>query len=691
MKKRCCCFTHPAFSKILLPSLLCIPLFFSCKKQPNPDRHDQLTIWIDSLDRESRKMEIKKSVHILDSLKATLGNLSVKEQMSYYRFKKVLSHRDTSLTSDALLYTDSLLALFSSTPIREQFPLEYSKALLLKGDDLMKEKAYYQAFRHYYMGKSFLTEVGEICECARYSSRIANISFREANYSQAIAYWQQEYRELAPCKKSNNFQLEFIEKQGSLRNIGTAYLFQNKPKIALQYFQQAEDFINQHASEFPREQNFIRYSRIVILRYQAEAHAMAGDFKTAESLLKRCLHHHREIDWSLDVELESRVILTKIYIDTKQFTKAREQLDSLEAQPRQAGNAVGLTSYQNLRAAILFGQGQYQEAAQLFQASIENDHLNQLQKNAESKTDVGQLLQQIQREHEQALATEENARAQLVLTFSILISMTLIVIVYLIWRNSKKSMGNLHAVTTLNKTISQSNIVLQDTINALEQVEIENDAVLKIVAHDLRTPINSIIAATQLVFYDESPTAEQQEIIKGIQRSGQMANALISQILQSGPTRNVITKSDVALEALVQSCIDMLHHKASEKQQMVDYQFECVTAPVDREKIWRVFCNLLSNAIKFSPTGAIIWVRLQRHDSKVLLSVKDNGIGIPEDLHKQIFRPFNDAKRSGTEGEQSFGLGLSICKQIVEAHGGRIWFASADGAGTTFFVELPLM
>ncbi|HEV7382670.1 MAG TPA: ATP-binding protein, partial [Dyadobacter sp.] len=111
---------------------------------------------------------------------------------------------------------------------------------------------------------------------------------------------------------------------------------------------------------------------------------------------------------------------------------------------------------------------------------------------------------------------------------------------------------------------------------------------------------------------------------------------------------------------------------------------------VDREKIWRVFSNLLSNAIKFSPNGGRISVCLENKADKVLLSVHDEGIGIPENLKDQIFQPFNSAKRSGTGGEQSFGIGLSICKQIVEAHGGRIWYESEMGLGTTFFVELSV-
>ena len=689
MKKRFYQTTHKPFYKIIFSCLYLLWCIIGCQKSPEADREDPLKVWIDSLDRDSRKIGAKKSIRILDSLMTTLDKGSLRNRMQYYKFMKVLSHRDSTLGQNALIYTDSLLQLFSSTNIREQYPIDYSKALLLKGDDLFKQKEYYQAYRNYYNGKSFLTGLGEICECARYSSRIANISFREQNYYQAIAYWKQEFKELSECRKSGNFQLEFIEKQGSLRNIGSAYLLLNEPNIALRFFRQASDFINTHASEFPREKNFIKFARLVILRNQAEAYALKGDTKTAERLIKRCLQHDDDIDWSLEVEQESRIILTKLYIDTKDYTKAEEQLLILRNLPGASKNPSYVGIYHKLQAYVSYGQGRFEDAGKLFIASLEKDHKDELKKNAENRSDVGQLLQQIQREHEIELAEEKDAKEDLILKFAILISGTLSIIAYLIWRSARKNMINLLAVKELNKTITQSNIVLQDTVNALEQAEIENEKVLKIVAHDLRSPINSIISASQLVFWDEVPSEDQQVMITGIQESGQMANTLIRQILQSTSTRETISKSEVGLEGIVQSCIDMLSHKANEKQQAVDYHYDRVTVPVDREKIWRVFCNLLSNAIKFSPFGATIRVNLQIQTDKVLLSVQDNGIGIPENLKDQIFSPFNNEKRSGTAGEQSFGIGLSICKQIVEAHGGRIWFESVTESGTTFFVELP--
>jgi two-component system sensor histidine kinase VicK len=138
--------------------------------------------------------------------------------------------------------------------------------------------------------------------------------------------------------------------------------------------------------------------------------------------------------------------------------------------------------------------------------------------------------------------------------------------------------------------------------------------------------------------------------------------------------------------------VELLRFKAAEKGQKIlletpDKQQELL---ISREKIWRVISNLISNAIKFSPTGETITVKVTNNADAVVISVKDNGIGIPEKLQTEVFNMFTSAQRPGTDGEKSFGLGLSICRQIVEKHNGKIWLESSDGHGTTFFVSLPV-
>jgi len=103
----------------------------------------------------------------------------------------------------------------------------------------------------------------------------------------------------------------------------------------------------------------------------------------------------------------------------------------------------------------------------------------------------------------------------------------------------------------------------------------------------------------------------------------------------------------------------------------------------------RVLSNLISNAIKFSPRGATIYVSIADCKKEVEIAVKDDGIGVPEKMQEEIFNMFTEAKRPGTAGEKSFGLGLSISKQIVEHHQGSIWVESETGKGSTFYVRLP--
>lgn len=83
-------------------------------------------------------------------------------------------------------------------------------------------------------------------------------------------------------------------------------------------------------------------------------------------------------------------------------------------------------------------------------------------------------------------------------------------------------------------------------------------------------------------------------------------------------------------------------------------------------------------------------MKIKRGKDKVLTMITDNGIGIPESIKEEIFDMFAHSQRPGTNGEESFGMGLAVSKRIVEAHHGRIWFESSGGHGTTFFVELPL-
>ena len=103
-----------------------------------------------------------------------------------------------------------------------------------------------------------------------------------------------------------------------------------------------------------------------------------------------------------------------------------------------------------------------------------------------------------------------------------------------------------------------------------------------------------------------------------------------------------------------------------------------------------MFSNLVVNAIKFSPLQGEINISVVKSKNSALVTVADEGIGIPREQQAFVFDRFTAVRRKGTNGERSFGLGLSICKEIVEEHGGIIQFESSEGKGTSFHISLPL-
>ncbi|WP_379091384.1 sensor histidine kinase [Pedobacter sp. UC225_65] len=271
--------------------------------------------------------------------------------------------------------------------------------------------------------------------------------------------------------------------------------------------------------------------------------------------------------------------------------------------------------------------------------------------------------------------------------YLIVFGISLIVVVlalFKLWHNRKRLLG-------LNKKIREQNSNMQQTLNALEQSQADNTRMMQIVAHDLRNPIGGMFSIASYMLDENGRTAEDKECLEMIITSGKVSLDLVNDLLLVHTKTDDLKKEPVNLSEMLQYCVGLLHHKAELKEQQINLQADAeISILANQEKLWRVVSNLIANAIKFSPKGTSIHVSLQKEADHIRIDVADNGIGIPEEIAPKIFDMFTDAKRTGTTGEQSFGLGLAISKQIVEAHGGKLWFESKIGNGTVFYVELPI-
>ena len=165
---------------------------------------------------------------------------------------------------------------------------------------------------------------------------------------------------------------------------------------------------------------------------------------------------------------------------------------------------------------------------------------------------------------------------------------------------------------------------------------------------------------------------------------------LITEMLLPNKKQNEIKKESVEIDRLLKYCVEILNHKANEKNQKIHLDIFPVSALINKEKMWRVLTNLIANAIKFTPNGKDINILMKHNNEKVTIIIKDEGIGIPNSIKDQLFEWDTMSKGDGTNGEKPFGMGLAISKQIISAHQGKIWFESQENIGSTFYVEFPV-
>jgi two-component system sensor histidine kinase VicK len=218
---------------------------------------------------------------------------------------------------------------------------------------------------------------------------------------------------------------------------------------------------------------------------------------------------------------------------------------------------------------------------------------------------------------------------------------------------------------------------------------------LRAVAHDLRNPIGGISSLVSLMLEEDTDDEikQQHQLIK---ETCVNALALINELIEAAENQNRINtidkRADTDLIHLINNTIELLRFKAQEKQQEIELSSPemMIMVNINPEKILRVISNLISNAIKFSHEHTKIELTVLLVNNFVQIAVADQGIGIPDAIKANVFQMFTSAKRMGTKGEKSYGLGLSISKQIIDAHGGEIWFEQGKDGGTKFYFTLPI-
>jgi signal transduction histidine kinase len=156
--------------------------------------------------------------------------------------------------------------------------------------------------------------------------------------------------------------------------------------------------------------------------------------------------------------------------------------------------------------------------------------------------------------------------------------------------------------------------------------------------------------------------------------------------------RLALHRESIDLVNIIERVIAQMSQSSDRHQLTLSTPLSHLVAQVDRGRIEQVLVNLLTNAIKYSPSGGSVEVTLQVMPGRqeALISIRDQGIGIPQAEQAYLFGRFVRASNSQAQWISGTGLGLYLCRELVSQHGGEIWFESTEGAGSTFFLRLPL-
>jgi len=244
-------------------------------------------------------------------------------------------------------------------------------------------------------------------------------------------------------------------------------------------------------------------------------------------------------------------------------------------------------------------------------------------------------------------------------------------------------------------------LVVHQDVTALKEAERLKDEFIGIAAHELRSPLAVVRGFAQMLIMQtrrgKGPELAEWQM-EAIQDIDQATNRLVELTedlldvtrLQAGRLELHIEPTD--LVALVQRIVARFRVTTEQHRISVNATPEHIVIMADPRRIEQVLSNLMNNAIKYSPGGGDIdiSVREDQTDKAALLSVHDNGIGIPVQQQNRIFSRFVRADNAYAHNIGGTGLGLYLCRELVERHGGRIWFESVEGQGSTFFISLPL-
>ena len=539
----------------------------------------------------------------------------------------------------------------------------------------------------------------------------------------ASIYFEQEKLEEAKLKYKE--MLEIYRKLGNqgrvilaYNNIGDVELKQNRPLEAL------ENLRIGHRSALELESpEFIEMTA----RTLAGIYTALDSVEKAEKYFLQSIEIAREKGYGVPYS-QSLIGLADLFYKKGNYLEAYDFVNEGLIQAEQMGQPMQIRNANELLSKILEKQGNYSEALERYKLFKQfSDSIN----NTQGK----RLATALESEYEfskRTLELEKSSLRQQWIIFSSAIGLiTFLVILFLVYRNRNSLNKAYHNLMEKNVEIGQKNTVLENTLTQLkstQQLLIQSEKMASLgeltagIAHEIQNPLNFVNNFSEISM--ELVEEMNQEIDKGdleeakflaselkgnltrINTHGKRAGSIVKGMLEHS-RKSEGKKEPTDLNQLADECLRLSFHGLRAKDKSFNADFKTALDPnlpqldVVSQDIGRVLLNLINNAFyactdqsrqesdsddNHSIIKPQVIITTEKKEKEVIITVKDNGPGIPDSIKEKIFQPFFTTKPAG----KGTGLGLSLSYDIIKAHGGELQVESTVGLGTSFIIHLPV-
>jgi len=331
----------------------------------------------------------------------------------------------------------------------------------------------------------------------------------------------------------------------------------------------------------------------------------------------------------------------------------------------------------------------YHKLAKLYSDSLLNEQKNKAVAEFQEK------FQREKQEKEILQLQQENTIHRSILTYLIIIIVLLAVIavvIFLAYRSKRKTNALL---INYNKEVTDQKEELLRLNTQLHELIATKDKFFSIIAHDLRSPFQGFLGLAQIITEQAGNiTAEELSSLgSNLYKTADNLFTLLKNLLEWAQMQRGVLNfepTSFILRELIEDSVEAMKWRIEQKNITVDISaVQPVNVYADSKMVNSILLNLLSNSVKFTGRQGIIKIATNQVDKTIQTSITDTGVGIAAESVKKLFLVGEKIGTKGTEGELSTGLGLILCKEFIERHGGKIWVESVPGKGSTFYFTLP--